>query len=238
MKSRTVFLGGFTLRWRISGPFFVALVVGMVAPSLAFTTVPLHHGYSHCSGKLSRETTATKSTTQEDINAIQNKPQFSVAGGDNNNNNNNLPPPVLEEEAEFQEIGPTSQNPKPRPLTEKLRQAVLSNQHPQETPEELGRGTYITADWRRAWYTYGSLPPNMKGIINPETGEASYDIDEIEGTIPNDLQGVLYRNGAGKLGVNGERVQHVLDADGLVFQIYFHPPDADASKKKRKVTFR
>ena len=75
------------------------------------------------------------------------------------------------------------------------------------------------SDWRKAWYTYGqcdaSVTPenhdiiankNMKEgveddggggkfVVNPFTGEANYEITEVDGTLPEDLVGVLYRNG-------------------------------------------
>jgi carotenoid cleavage dioxygenase-like enzyme len=32
-------------------------------------------------------------------------------------------------------------------------------------------------------------------VVNPFTGEANYEITEVDGTLPDDLVGVLYRNG-------------------------------------------
>eukprot|EP00979_Chaetoceros_neogracilis_P018923 scaffold11463_cov410-Chaetoceros_neogracile.AAC.1 len=49
--------------------------------------------------------------------------------------------------------------------------------------------------------------------------------------VPDDLVGVLYRNGPGKFGVDGDRVQHVLDADGLVVQVSFPPPVANGERE-------
>ena len=93
--------------------------------------------------------------------------------------------------------------------------------------ETLGTGQFITSDWRRTWYTYQSNPD----LIDPATGYASYEITDIEGTLPKDLVGDLYRNGPGNFGFNDERVQHVLDADGLVFKISFPPPATDGKQK-------
>ena len=84
-------------------------------------------------------------------------------------------------------------------------------------------------DWRKAWFTYED-----DGVIDPKTGFATYDIDEIDGEMPDDLVGTLYRNGPGKFGVNDERVAHVLDSDGLVIQISMPPP----KNGKRKIKFR
>jgi carotenoid cleavage dioxygenase-like enzyme len=77
-------------------------------------------------------------------------------------------------------------------------------------------------DWRKAWYTYGqcdtSITPEecndytsslhasssndkieegneKQMVVNPFTGEANYEITEVDGTLPDDLVGVLYRNG-------------------------------------------
>ncbi|MDJ0678708.1 MAG: carotenoid oxygenase family protein [Xenococcaceae cyanobacterium MO_167.B52] len=47
------------------------------------------------------------------------------------------------------------------------------------------------------------------------------DEDEIEGTIPNALQGTLFRNGVGSLEVNGEKIGHPFDGDGMVCAITF-----------------
>ena len=58
--------------------------------------------------------------------------------------------------------------------------------HPDETQEELGRGTFVTSDWREAWGTYES-PPEDPNLIDPSTGHAEYEIDEIEGVLPDNL---------------------------------------------------
>ena len=65
-------------------------------------------------------------------------------------------------------------------------------------------------DWRKAWYTYGqcdtsispeehndrsSIGEGEEMVVNPFTGEAQYEIIEVDGTLPEDLVGVLYRNG-------------------------------------------
>lgn len=65
-------------------------------------------------------------------------------------------------------------------------------------------------DWRKAWYTYGQCDTTISPkeyndrssieevedmVVNPFTGEAHYEITEVDGTLPEDLVGVLYRNG-------------------------------------------
>jgi len=141
--------------------------------------------------------------------------------------------PSKAEKKKYWEILPTKFQ-EGRPLTPKLRKALETETHPQETQDELGRGVAILADWREAWFTYQS-PPENPDLIDSETGYAEYEC-EVDGTLPNNLVGVLYKNGPGKFGVNGERVQHVLDADGLVYKMTF--PSATDPETKRKVIFK
>ena len=131
----------------------------------------------------------------------------------------------------YWEIAPTLMRPNASPLTPKLLTAMTDNTHPSETQEELGEGIFITEDWRKAWFTY-----ELEGVIDPETGYAEYEIDEIDGEVPIDLVGIVYRNGPGKFGVKDERVAHVLDADGLIIQISIPPVSSD--DEKRKVMFK
>ncbi|MCY7277097.1 MAG: carotenoid oxygenase family protein, partial [Phormidesmis sp. CAN_BIN44] len=49
--------------------------------------------------------------------------------------------------------------------------------------------------------------------------EYDYWIDEVEGQIPPELSGTLFRNGPGLLDVNGQRIQHPFDGDGMVCAI-------------------
>jgi all-trans-8'-apo-beta-carotenal 15,15'-oxygenase len=137
-----------------------------------------------------------------------------------------VPAIILEREEENQQywsIGPTQLNPRTKSLPDKILHALKTGSHPEETQDELGSGVFLTRDWRRAWYSYGSLSePN---VINDKNGYAEYIIEDIEGTVPDDLEGCLYRIGPGKFGIKEERVQHVLDADGLVLQISFPPAE-------------
>lgn len=132
---------------------------------------------------------------------------------------------------QYWEIGPTFYNPTPGPLPQKLMEALETNTHPMEEQSDLGNGVFITRDWRRAWYTYQS-PDDIPNLID-SNGRADYIIDEIEGHVPDDLIGVLYRNGPGKFGVGGDRVQHVLDADGLVVKVTFPPPQSDGIPERQ-----
>lgn len=51
--------------------------------------------------------------------------------------------------------------------------------------------------------------------------EFDYAIDNIEGEIPADLQGTLYRNVPAMLDVNGQPLHHPFDADGMICAIAF-----------------
>ncbi|KAI2508362.1 Retinal pigment epithelial membrane protein [Fragilaria crotonensis] len=126
------------------------------------------------------------------------------------------------------QAAPTLRFPQPRPIPSKLQEAWESNRHPVETQDEIGYGIFLTDDWRRAWFTYGQDTDESSTIVDPITGYANYIIDEIEGTRPVDLVGTLYRNGPGKMGVNGQRVAHALDGDGLVLQLVFEEGSGSA----------
>lgn len=153
------------------------------------------------------------------------------------NNPNTDPDPNRPSDKKYWEVGPTMNRPKASPLTPELLDALQRNTHPIETQDDLGNGIFVTRDWRRAWHTYQS-PPDHPNLIDPVTGKAEYDIDDIDGVVPDDLVGVLYRNGPGKFGVDNERVQHVLDADGLIIQISFPKKSKDNNNGERTIKFR
>jgi all-trans-8'-apo-beta-carotenal 15,15'-oxygenase len=51
--------------------------------------------------------------------------------------------------------------------------------------------------------------------------EFAYWIDDIEGSIPVDLEGTLFRNGPGLLDIHGHRLKHPFDGDGMISSIAF-----------------
>jgi all-trans-8'-apo-beta-carotenal 15,15'-oxygenase len=51
--------------------------------------------------------------------------------------------------------------------------------------------------------------------------EHDYWIDEIEGQVPAELNGTLFRNGPGLLDINGARVHHPFDGDGMISAFSF-----------------
>jgi all-trans-8'-apo-beta-carotenal 15,15'-oxygenase len=51
--------------------------------------------------------------------------------------------------------------------------------------------------------------------------EHDYWIDQIEGEIPPDLTGTLFRNGPGMLDIDGDRLHHPFDGDGMICAFTF-----------------
>ncbi len=51
--------------------------------------------------------------------------------------------------------------------------------------------------------------------------EYDYPIEDVEGEIPQALEGTLFRNGPGLLDVNGQKLQHPFDGDGMICAIAF-----------------
>ena len=59
------------------------------------------------------------------------------------------------------------------------------------------------------------------GGYQSQNQEYDYWIEEIEGEIPSQLQGTLFRNGPGALDVHGVPVKHPFDGDGMVCAFTF-----------------
>ncbi len=62
---------------------------------------------------------------------------------------------------------------------------------------------------------------DWQGGYQSLTQEFDYWIDNVEGQIPSELQGTLFRNGPGLLDINGERIHHPFDGDGMISRISF-----------------
>jgi all-trans-8'-apo-beta-carotenal 15,15'-oxygenase len=96
--------------------------------------------------------------------------------------------------------------------------------------------SYTREDWQKG---YASLKE-----------EFDYWIDDIEGEIPSELQGTLFRNGPGLLDINGQRLHHPFDGDGMISRITFdngrahfrnrfvQTPGYLAEKKAGKILYR
>ncbi|MFY0663798.1 MAG: carotenoid oxygenase family protein [Natronospirillum sp.] len=63
-------------------------------------------------------------------------------------------------------------------------------------------------------------PDWLLKLTQSESGGRSY-APRVEGAVPRDLQGTLYRNGPGLFERAGYRKQHLLDGDGLVQRLHF-----------------
>jgi all-trans-8'-apo-beta-carotenal 15,15'-oxygenase len=77
--------------------------------------------------------------------------------------------------------------------------------------------SYNAQDWQRG---YESLKQ-----------EYDYWIDDIEGEIPQNLNGTLFRNGPGLLDINGQRIHHPFDGDGMIAKIGFKDGRAHFSNR-------
>jgi all-trans-8'-apo-beta-carotenal 15,15'-oxygenase len=81
---------------------------------------------------------------------------------------------------------------------------------PLETPQSIStqnNQSYTRQDWQQG---YQSQP-----------NEYDYWIEDIDGEIPAELQGTLYRNGPGLLDIQGQRLHHPFDGDGMISAIKF-----------------
>jgi all-trans-8'-apo-beta-carotenal 15,15'-oxygenase len=67
--------------------------------------------------------------------------------------------------------------------------------------------SYRRDDWQRGYES--------------QKQEFDYAIVDIEGRVPPELNGTLYRNGPGMLDVNGERIHHPFDGDGMISAFRF-----------------
>lgn len=74
-------------------------------------------------------------------------------------------------------------------------------------PNQISPKSYTLEDWQKG---YESLKQ-----------ENDYWIDEIEGEIPLELEGTLFRNGPGLLDIDGQRFHHPFDGDGMISRITF-----------------
>lgn len=74
-------------------------------------------------------------------------------------------------------------------------------------PQEVNSQSYNTAEWR--------------GGYNSQPHQYEYEITEIEGKIPPELSGTLFRNGPGLLDIGGTEIHHPFDGDGMVSAFSF-----------------
>ncbi|WP_036481044.1 carotenoid oxygenase family protein [Myxosarcina sp. GI1] len=77
----------------------------------------------------------------------------------------------------------------------------------------------VTATHPQAW---------SEAIARPATEFALTPLKVISGSIPEGLQGTLYRNGPARLSRGGDRVGHWFDGDGAVLAVHFEAAEASA----------
>ena len=68
-----------------------------------------------------------------------------------------------------------------------------------------------------------------KAFAQPATEFPLTPLALIEGAIPAELQGTLYRNGPGRLQRGGKRVGHWFDGDGAILAVHFSNESATAT---------
>jgi all-trans-8'-apo-beta-carotenal 15,15'-oxygenase len=84
----------------------------------------------------------------------------------------------------------------------------------------LDKKTMTSTELRTASETSYERQDWQRGYESLHT-EHAYWITDIEGTIPLALAGTLFRNGPGRLDINGHRFHHPFDGDGMVCGITF-----------------
>lgn len=78
---------------------------------------------------------------------------------------------------------------------------------PAQKPSSVQARSYDPKDWQRG--------------NDSQPQEFDYWIDDVEGEIPRELQGTLFRNGPGILEIGGHQLQHPFDGDGMINAIAF-----------------
>lgn len=76
-----------------------------------------------------------------------------------------------------------------------------------ETPTSKLALSYTREDWKNGYQS------------QPE--EFSYWVEDIEGEIPSELTGTIFRNGPGLTDINGYRLRHPFDGDGMINSVAF-----------------
>jgi len=85
--------------------------------------------------------------------------------------------------------------------------ATVMQTTPVQAPSFAQARSYNPEDWKRG--------------NNSQKQEFDYWIENVEGEIPPELQGTLFRNGPGILDVGGQRLRHPFDGDGMINAIAF-----------------
>ncbi len=83
----------------------------------------------------------------------------------------------------------------------------MPNLSPPEQANPSLELSYSRSDWQQGY------------LSQPQ--EFDYQITDIAGTIPPELEGTLFRNGPGLLDIGGEPIHHPFDGDGMITAISF-----------------
>ena len=67
--------------------------------------------------------------------------------------------------------------------------------------------SYTREDWKKGYES--------------QREEFAYPIEDVEGNIPSELSGTVFRNGPGLTDINGYRLRHPFDGDGMISSIAF-----------------
>lgn len=70
-----------------------------------------------------------------------------------------------------------------------------------------------------------------KAIAEPAKEFESDSLELLEGAIPKDLNGTLYRNGPAALSHGEEKMSHWFDGDGAILAVKFNEGKASAKYK-------
>ena len=85
-------------------------------------------------------------------------------------------------------------------------------------PETNKKADFNQEDWASAYFN-----------VTQELSDVQLEISK--GTIPNNLQGRLFRNGPGRLERGGKWVHHPFDGDGMITAIRFNQGKAFLSNR-------
>lgn len=74
-------------------------------------------------------------------------------------------------------------------------------------PASQPTNSYTREDWKNGY--------------NSQPQEFAYWVDDIEGSIPAELSGTVFRNGPGLTDINGYQLRHPFDGDGMINSVAF-----------------
>jgi all-trans-8'-apo-beta-carotenal 15,15'-oxygenase len=99
-----------------------------------------------------------------------------------------------------------------------MQQRYAHSRH--EEDQTMSTSATILQQTRRPAGTATSGPgsPDMSGVFETIADGHDYTVQEIDGCIPADLRGTLYRNGPSRNEIDGTPFAHLFDGDGMLSQ--------------------